>query len=85
MPLKKMTPKVGRNITAIARKLLSLSPLTDPKYQKMTPDNLWRPTSTKKNLIINRIPVMVPLTAPLFGIIFSGGRSPSKIIPIAPS
>jgi hypothetical protein len=27
---------------------------------------------------------MVPLTAPLFGVIFLGGISPSKIGPIAP-
>jgi hypothetical protein len=34
---------------------------------------------------LNRIPVMVPLTALLFRVIFFGGISPSKIIPIAPS
>jgi hypothetical protein len=34
---------------------------------------------------VNRIPVMVPLSAPIFGVIFLGGISPSKIGPIAPS
>jgi hypothetical protein len=29
--------------------------------------------------VINRIPVMVPLTAPLLGVHFSGGIFPSKI------
>jgi hypothetical protein len=35
--------------------------------------------------IVNRIQAMVPLTAPLFGVIFLRGISSSKIGPIAPS
>jgi hypothetical protein len=44
-----------------------------------------QPTNSKIQSTVNRIPVMVPLTAPLFGVISLGGISPSKIGPIAPS
>jgi hypothetical protein len=40
---------------------------------------------TLQDFAVNRIQAMVPLTAPLFGVLFYGGISPSKIGPIAPS